>query len=92
MARVVVVVRVLPEDAETPPERVVDLVKSNLPLETYEVLRSKTEPIAFGINAIYLWIAMPESLEGGTYDLENRLSSVPGISQFDIVTVSRLLE
>ncbi|MEM0023925.1 MAG: elongation factor 1-beta [Thermofilaceae archaeon] len=92
MARVVTVVRVLPADAEAPPEQIVELVKSRLPGDTYEVLRSRTEPIAFGITAIYLWIAMPENLEGGTYDLESRLSSIPEISQFDVITVSRLLE
>jgi elongation factor 1-beta len=50
------------------------------------------EPVAFGINAIYLWIAMPETIEGGTYDLENRLSAIEGISQVDIVSISRLIE
>ena len=92
MARVVAIVRILPDSEETPPEKIVEAIKDSLPSDTYEVLRYRTEPIAFGINAIYVWIAMPESIEGGTYDLENRLSSVSGVSQFDIVGVSRLLE
>lgn len=92
MARVVAIVRVLPEDAEAPLERIVEAIKSCLPADTYEVIRSRFEPIAFGINAIYVWIAMPETLEGGTYDLENRLSNIAGISQFDIIAVSRMLE
>lgn len=92
MARVVAIVRILPESEEASVEKIVEAIKENLPSNTYEVLRYRTEPIAFGINAIYVWVAMPESIEGGTYDLENRLSSVPGVSQFDIVSVSRLLE
>ncbi len=92
MARVVAVVKILPESEETRPEEVVEAIKRSLPSDVYEVLKYRSEPIAFGIEAIYVWIAMPESLEGGTYDLEERLSSVPGVSQFDVVMVSRLLE
>jgi len=92
MGRVVVIAKILPEDVDTPPEHIVERVKSNLPAEIYEVVRSRVEPVAFGINAIYLWIAMPETIEGGTYDLENRLSAIEGISQVDIVSISRLIE
>jgi len=92
MARVVVIVRVLPEEADTPPENIIDAIKSSLPSELYEVIKSKVEPVAFGINAIYLWIAMPENIEGGTYDLETRLSGVKGVGQVDVVSVSRLIE
>jgi len=92
MGRVVVIARILPEDAETPPESIVERVKSSLPADTYEILKSKTEPVAFGIHAIYVWIAMPETLEGGTYDLESRLSAVEGVGQVDIISVSRLIE
>ncbi len=92
VGRVVVIARILPGDAETPPESIVERVKSSLPADVYEVLKSRVEPIAFGINAIYLWITMPENLEGGTYDLEGRLSAVEGVSQVDIVSVSRLIE
>lgn len=92
MGRVVVIAKILPEDVDTPPESVVEKVKSGLPSDIYEVIRSRVEPVAFGINAIYLWIAMPETLEGGTYDLENRLSAIEGISQVDIISVSRVIE
>ncbi len=92
MGRVVVIAKILPEDVDTPPESIVERVKSNLPAGIYEVVRSRVEPVAFGINAIYLWIAMPETIEGGTYDLENRLSAIEGLSQVDIVSISRLIE
>jgi len=92
MGRVVVIAKILPEDVDMPPESIVEKVKNNLPAGIYEVVRSRVEPVAFGINAIYLWIAMPETIEGGTYDLENRLSAIEGISQVDIVSVSRLIE
>lgn len=92
MGRVVVIAKILPEDVDMQPESIVEKVKNNLPAGIYEVVRSRVEPVAFGINAIYLWIAMPETIEGGTYDLENRLSAIEGISQVDIVSVSRLIE
>lgn len=92
MGRVVAIVRILPEDVETPPEKIIDAVKRGLPPETYEVLRTRVEPLAFGINAVYVWVAMPEDIEGGTSDLERRLAETPGVSQFDVVSVSRLPE
>lgn len=92
MARVVAIAKILPDDVDTPPERIIEAVKSKLPRELYEVLKSRVEPVAFGINAIYLWIAMPESIEGGTANLEELLAGVAGVSQVDIITVSRLIE
>jgi len=92
MGRVVAIVRVLPEDVETPPEKIIDAIKRSLPPETYEVLKTRVEPVAFGINAVYVWVAMPEDIEGGTSDLERRLAEAPGVSQIDVVSVSRLLE
>jgi len=92
VGRVVAVVRVLPEDVETPPEEIIDAVKRSLPPTTYEVMRARAEPLAYGINAIYLWVIMPEDIEGGTEDLEQRLMRTPGVSQVDVVSVSRLIE
>lgn len=92
MARVVALVKLLPEEADTPLDKLVKEIKAALPHNTYEVLRSATEPVAFGIQALYLWIVMPENIEGGTYDLEERLSRVKGVSQVDVVRVSRLAE
>ncbi|MEM1508791.1 MAG: elongation factor 1-beta [Thermofilaceae archaeon] len=92
MTRVVTIVKILPDDVDTPPEKIIEAVKGKLPRELYEVLKSRIEPVAFGINAIYLWIAMPESIEGGTTNLEELLADVAGVSQVDIITVSRLIE
>ena len=92
MRRVVAIVRILPENADAPPEEVIEAAKKALPADKYEILKSKAEPLAFGIHAIYIWVAMPENIEGGTTDLEKRLSDVPEISQIDVVSVSRLME
>ncbi|MCS7105359.1 MAG: elongation factor 1-beta [Thermofilaceae archaeon] len=92
MGRVVAIVKILPEDIDTQPEDLVKLIERELPVDIYHVLRSRVEPIAYGINAIYLWIAMPETIEGGTFDLENRLSSIQGIGQVDVISISRMIE
>jgi len=92
MGKVIAIVRLLPEDADTDPRILEKAVRDGLPPGTYEVLKSSIEPVAFGINALYLWIVMPEDIEGGTDDLEKRLSAIEGVSQVDVVSVSRMIE
>jgi elongation factor 1-beta len=46
--------------------------------------------IAFGLYGLRLYITMPEEYEGGTYELENLLSSIDGISSVDVEYVTRL--
>ncbi|OYT31358.1 MAG: elongation factor 1-beta [Thermofilum sp. ex4484_79] len=90
MGKVLVLVRLLPEDVETTPETLLERVKEKLP-EIYEVLRHQAEPIAFGLQALRMIIAMPEEYIGGTNELEEILSQVQGVSQVDVLNVSRAL-
>lgn len=91
MGKVIAIVRLLPEDAEVDEKDLESRVKRELPADTYEVLKSQSEPLAFGISALYLWIVMPEDIAGGTDDLEKRLTAIRGVGQVDIVSVSRMI-
>nr|NAZ26524.1 elongation factor 1-beta [Thermogladius sp.] len=51
MARVLVILKVLPEDVEIKPEELEERIKKALP-EGYEVKGYDIEPIAFGLNAL----------------------------------------
>ncbi|ADV65396.1 elongation factor 1-beta [Desulfurococcus mucosus] len=89
MAQVLVIVKVLPEDVETPLEELRERISDSLP-QGYELKMWDEEPIAFGLKALRLAIVMPEETEGGTEALENLLSQVQGVSQVEVEYVNRL--
>ncbi|MEL9908709.1 MAG: elongation factor 1-beta [Desulfurococcus sp.] len=89
MAQVLVIVRVLPEDVETPLDELRKRIANALP-EGYELKMWDEEPIAFGLKALRLAIIMPEQTEGGTETLENLISQVQGVSQVEVEYVNRL--
>jgi len=89
MARVLVILKVLPEDVEIKPEELEERIKKALP-EGYEVKGYDIEPIAFGLNALRLYVFMPEHTEGGTEKLEETIASVPGVSQVEVEVVHRI--
>lgn len=89
VARIAVLIRVLPEDAETKPEVLYKSIAEKLP-KKYEVAQYQSEPIAFGLEALRLVVLMPEDVEGGTEEIESIILSVPGVSQVDVLNVTRV--
>ncbi len=91
MARVLVVMKVMPEDIDIDLEELKEKIRSKLP-QGYEIARHDIEPIAFGLKALRLYIIMPEETEGGTDPLEKIVNSVEGVSQAEVEIVHRLTE
>lgn len=89
MGQVLVLLRVFPEEVETPLDDLRQRIEKSLP-EGYELKAWDEEPIAFGIKALRLLVVMPEDVEGGTETLENTVSQVPGVSQVEVITVHRV--
>ncbi len=89
MARVLVVMKILPEDINIDLEELKERIREKLPKD-YEIARHEIEPIAFGLKALRLYIIMPEVTEGGTEPLERMVSSVKGVSQVEVEIVHRL--
>jgi len=89
MARVAVVLRVMPEDISVNFEDVVSEIKRRLPQE-YVLEAWDEEPIAFGLKALRLLITIPEESEGGTEPLEELISQIPGVSQVEVLLVHRV--
>lgn len=88
MAKVVLAVRVNPEGSEVDLDELLERIKAALPPQ-YELLRSEKFYIAFGLYGLRIYLAMPEDYEGGTYELENILGGVRGVSSIDIEYVTR---
>lgn len=89
MARVAVVVKVYPDDVSITPQDLASRIKSKLP-QGYEILAEGEEPIAFGLKALKLVIAMEEQTEGGTEEIESMLRAVEGVQEVEIESVSRM--
>ncbi|WP_460025281.1 elongation factor 1-beta [Infirmifilum sp. SLHALR2] len=89
LAKVAILVRILPEDAEIKPEDLYQRISQKLP-EKYQIAQYQSEPIAFGLEALRMVILMPEDVEGGTEEIESILSEVPGVGQVDVLSVSRI--
>lgn len=91
LARVLVVMKILPEDINIDLEELKERIRSSLP-KGYEIARHDIEPIAFGLKALRLYIIMPEQTEGGTEPLERLINGVDGVSQAEVEIVHRLTE
>jgi len=88
-AEVAVVLKVLPTEPGADLEELVERIKAALPSQ-YKVARYEREPIAFGLEALRLLVFMPENQVGGTSDLENLIKGVDGVSEVDILMVTRM--
>jgi len=91
MKRVAVLVKVFPEDPDMNLEDLRNKIAKALP-QNYKVLQHGEEPIAFGLSALLLNIAIPEETVGGTSELETLISNVEGVSQVEVLRVSRFIE
>ncbi len=89
MARVAVIMRVLPSSVELDLEELKARIEKALP-EGYKIEGSGVEPIAFGLKALKLIVSMPEETEGGTEALEEAIRSVEGVDEVEIEAVHRL--
>jgi elongation factor 1-beta len=87
MADIIVRVKVLPEDIEAKPEQTLEDIKASTKAVA-SVVRYRVEPIAFGLNALIIDFGIDDK-EGGTDPLESTLLATRGISQVDVVGVSR---
>jgi len=92
VAKVMVILRVLPSDVEVDVEGLKERIQMEIArlgggfaLQSYRV-----EPIAFGLKALKLAIVMPEETEGGTYLLEEVIRGVEGVGEVEVEVVSRI--
>ena len=88
MARVVVTLKIMPEDVEVDLEGLFEKIKKVIP-EGTDVRAHEIVPIAFGLKAIRMNVARDESL-GGTDDIEAAITAIDGVSQVEVEMLSRM--
>jgi elongation factor 1-beta len=87
MARLVVRIRILPAEAESNLEEVIELIKKSVP-EGMEMKSSTLEPIAFGLKAI-IGDFLLDDAEGQMDKLEESIKRVQGVGEIEVMNISR---
>ncbi len=88
MARVIMTLRVMPEDVDIDLDQLLEDIKAVIP-EGTDLRAVEKQPVAFGLQALRMNFARDESM-GGTDDIEKAISSVEGVAQVEVEIVSRM--
>ena len=87
MARLVARIRILPADAESNLDNVVESIKKAMP-QGMEMRGHVMEPIAFGLKAI-IGDFFLEDAEGQMDKLEESIKIVDGVGEIEVTNISR---
>jgi elongation factor 1-beta len=87
MVRLVARIKILPTDAETDLDILINNLKSNIP-EGMELKAHAKEPIAFGLNALVGDFLLDDA-EGEMEKLEESIKKIDGAGEIQVITISR---
>ncbi|HEY7508577.1 MAG TPA: elongation factor 1-beta [Nitrososphaera sp.] len=87
MARLVARIKILPADADTNIDSVVQSLKGSIP-QGMELKGHAKEPLAFGLNAV-VGDFMLDDAEGQMDKLEDAIRGVSGVGEIEVMNISR---
>ena len=88
MAKVLASIKIFPSDPEKDLSELKTQIEKGLPKDV-SVLRFQEEPIAFGLVALIVSLLMPEEVSGKMDEVEAGLKSTEGVSEIQVVSVTR---
>jgi|TARA_B100001750_G_scaffold247417_1_gene273096 elongation factor 1-beta len=88
MTRIILVVKILPTGTEINLDDIINSIKENLK-DGIELKRFEKEPLAFGLEFIKAQFTLDDA-EGQMQSLEDSVKSVQGVSEFEVLNMSRM--
>lgn len=89
MAQVIVTLRIMPESPETDLAKIEEEASKEITAFAGETdIKTETEPVAFGLNAVKITFIMDEA-KGSTDALEETVKKIEGVNSVEAVDVRR---